>query len=129
MSLFGVKSRRHVARLAIFAVLLSVLMPALSNAGVGRRLSNGLTEICTAYGVRYVILDRDDAPPLQSSGGHDSHCPYCSSTNFHFLPAANDVKAFLPQSHGKTVFAAVKAEYRVAVLLSAFPRGPPLFIL
>lgn len=129
MSFFSIKNNRRVAWLTIFAVMLAALMPALSSARAGQKSPDGWTEICTATGVQYVLLDKDQAPPSKTENHHGGHCPYCLSTNVHFLPTAIASVAFLTAEHDKPRSARISLDCRAEVLLSASPRGPPLTFL
>lgn len=78
---------RRLAWLALLAMVLSVLMPALARAGA----DGGWVSVCTPQGVRLVALGAD-APgdPASPAGAlHDpsDHCPYCSLASHGALPA------------------------------------------
>ena len=81
------RTGRITAWIAIFAVLLAALAPALARASSPQAMP--WNDICTVAGTQSV----HDAAPESGSGHHDGaalkHCPFCLSHAGHFaLPSA-----------------------------------------
>jgi hypothetical protein len=78
--MFALRQRRRAAWIAVFAILLNALAPALSHA-VAARLGAALLEICTADGLKRVAVHDQGVRPDVPSGAHAAlgdHCPYCA---------------------------------------------------
>ncbi|MBR0564942.1 DUF2946 domain-containing protein [Azoarcus sp. L1K30] len=116
------------ARIAIFAILMSALMPVIGQALMRANDASQWTEICTAGGVVLVDLGADEgaAVPRQQDGQRVA-CPFC-------LPHA--VHAALAPEPPLSVVAVVvdpRTDFppppplsaRRTAWLTAFSRGPP----
>lgn len=69
-----------MARLALLAMLLLVLVPTFGRLAAGASSSPdaGWAALCTMTGLKYVALGADDDAPVPSQpAGIDGHCAYC----------------------------------------------------
>jgi len=108
------KSRAWVA---IFALLVQALLPAIVYAGTSG--GNAMAEVCTAFGVKKVASSDDT-----SSGMAAQHCPLCTLAHLFALPGKQDLA--LPLSAATFEVPALAAtQLYVAPQLSPFLRGPP----
>lgn len=127
-----VRSLRHqvlAARIAIFVILLSALMPVFGQALLRASDPGRWTEICTTGGMIMVDLSAEEGgdTPLQS-GSERNACPFC-------LPHAGHA-AVLPDLPSFALEAVVDGSSRFPlraehprprpVWLTAFSRGPPV---
>ncbi|MEI2678917.1 MAG: DUF2946 domain-containing protein [Burkholderiaceae bacterium] len=121
-------TRRFACWMAVLAVLMAALAPAISHA-LGTTGATSWTEVCTAQGSRWVQEDGarggDPAPGAQHAF---EHCPYCSFHSHEVgippaplraLPASEPAPA-VPQAF-------LAAPRTLHAWLSAQPRAPPLF--
>lgn len=121
-----------MARLALMAVLLMALAPAMSRwmAGNSTQLLPGLVELCTVDGLKLVDVSGlgGDAAKLPGSGhfGMDADCAYCTllaGTAILLLMLA----ALFPRPLAKLVPAASPGPSRPSSLFPGLgSRGPPL---
>ncbi|MER2553064.1 MAG: DUF2946 domain-containing protein [Thauera sp.] len=126
-----------LAWIAIFAMALSALAPAVSRAMGPDANSRHVIQLCSAAGVEWVELSAEEAARYSEagavSGEHDrdtrpllDHCPYCSA---HFG------SALLPPMVLSAVFAVVGSAVMPRLFLAAprplfawsssHPRAPP----
>ncbi|AWI81252.1 MAG: hypothetical protein CVU19_19170 [Betaproteobacteria bacterium HGW-Betaproteobacteria-13] len=127
-----VRRFRHqvlAARVAIFVILLSALMPVLGQALLRASDPARWTEICTTGGMILVDLSAEegDDTPLESRSERNA-CPFC-------LPHAGHA-AVLPELAPLVLEAVVDGSARFlqysehprlrTVWLAAFSRGPPV---
>ncbi|WP_248281855.1 DUF2946 domain-containing protein [Parazoarcus communis] len=71
--------QRLMASIALFAMLLSALAPAISQAMVPVFEANGLAlvEICTSQGMQWVAVDAAEREQGQGDMADMASCPYC----------------------------------------------------
>ncbi len=73
--------QRRTAWLAIWAIVLGALMPAVSAWVMSARYGQNWVEVCSQSGSKWVSVgnaQQSDASPDKSSpGGHQGHCPFC----------------------------------------------------
>jgi hypothetical protein len=122
--------RRLVSWIALLAILMTSLAPALSHA-MGSTNPATWTEICTSGGPMFVAAAGDDegtqTSRLPGVTHALEHCPYCSlhADAFPMPPALPAVHA--PVLLGDIVPAAfLHADATAGVWLSAQPRAPPV---
>lgn len=75
---FAALARRRIALLALFAMALAALAPAITHAIAAANPSRWTT-VCTEAGAKVVILPADaGGAPVAPKASHIDHCPYCS---------------------------------------------------
>lgn len=115
---------RSSAWLALVAMVLSVLMPALSHGAAGA----DWVGVCTADGMRFVAVgaDADDPAPSRADRGAGDHCLYCSLGAHGLLPTPAPTMPAPPAAGGGLVpdrfLSAPRTPHPWA---AARPRGPP----
>lgn len=126
--MMATRHRRLTSWIAICAILLNTLAPAISHALAGQR---GLawTEICTAAGIVARITPdelRKDHQPARHAPVAFEHCPYCASHGASFAPPpapAPEVSlAGRPQEPATVV---PLARFEATTWSAALPRAPP----
>lgn len=121
-------TRRLGAALAIFAVLLASLAPAITSAlaaAHGQHLK--WTAVCTADGARLVPVPTDaDGAPVAPKPGHVGECPFCApGAASHALPPPAPLALSLPAGHAPAAVPALRAPRPPVAWDSARPRAPP----
>ena len=124
--------QRTMARMALLAVLLMALAPAMSRwvAGNSTQLLPGLVELCTVDGLKLVDVSAfaDDAAkqPAQGHSGMAADCAYCpllAGTALLLLMLA----VLFPQALANLLPAALPRPSRPSSLFPGLgSRGPPL---
>lgn len=120
-------TRRLATWIAVLAVLMAALAPAISHA-LASDGSSAWIEVCTAQGSRWLQADAErgeDSTP--GTGQTLKHCPYCNlHPNVLGIPPT-PVMA-LPASESATAVprAFLAAPHTLPVWTSAQPRAPPL---
>ncbi len=78
---------------AIFAILMSLLVPAISQAIISdESLTRIDSEICSALGTKishHIQIDSSKGSDRSS----DEHCPYCALQHLSYMPATVQVHA------------------------------------
>jgi len=117
------------ARVAIFVILLSALMPVLGQALLRVSDPARWTEICTSGGMILVDLSAEEAgdTPLEK-GSERNACPFCLPHAWHvaLLPALPPpvLEAVVD---GRVQFLSPSDHSRLRLVwLAAFSRGPPV---
>ncbi len=130
--------QRFSAWIAIFAMAMSALAPALSRAMGPDENGRYLVQLCSAAGVEWVELTAEEAAfygetgavssksdPAQSSAAFD-HCPYCSAQFGSALPPAPDLSPSFSVAGGAVVPTLFLIAPRPLFAWSpAHPRAPP----
>ena len=121
-------TRRFASWIAVLAILMSALAPAVSHA-LGTAGTASWIEVCTSQGSKWV--QSNDEPGGDSAPGAEhalEHCPYCSihpnavgipPAPLQALPAAGLAHA-VPQAF-------LAAPRTLHAWVSAQPRAPPQF--
>lgn len=120
-------SRPVVAWLALLAVLMATLAPAVSQA-LGAHGPTSWVEVCTANGARLVPLDgaAPQAPAAPADAHLLGHCPYCAlHTDTLAPPPALPVLSAPPALAHLLPAAFLHAPRTAAVWHSAQARAPP----
>lgn len=121
-------SRPVLAWLALLAVLMATLAPAVSQA-LGAHGPTSWIEVCTANGARLVRLDEPgpQAPAAPADAHLLGHCPYCAlHVDTLAPPPAPTAQLAVAQALAHALPAAfLHAPRTAAVWCSAQPRAPP----
>jgi hypothetical protein len=96
-------------------LLVQALLPLMLHAPAGARGHD--TEICTAYGVKKIVID-DDA------GTSQQHCQLCVPGQHGAYPGVASY-AFLPLSAWYPIAGIASASFQPAATLVLHLRGPP----
>ncbi|TVT59184.1 MAG: DUF2946 domain-containing protein [Azoarcus sp. PHD] len=117
------------ARVAIFVILLSALMPVLGQALLRASDPGRWTEICTTGGMILVDLSAEEGrdTPLET-GSERNACPFCLPHAGHaaLLPGLSPL-ALEAVIDGSARFVQPSEPPRLrTVWLAAFSRGPPV---
>lgn len=118
---------RLTAWIAIFAVLLAALAPALARAWVPAQAAPmPWAEICTAGGTQLV----HDTAPAPGSGQHEGiglkHCPFCLTHAGQFaLPAATLDILPAADARGEAFPSSAASSPPRFIRVAAQPRAPP----
>jgi hypothetical protein len=137
------RASRLAASIALAAMLLSALAPAISHALALRRASatSFLLEVCTTSGPRRLVLalarsdasasDRATPIPADSPDGQGSapsldHCPFCLPIADRLGPPPAAYVHFFNAESGLARPDAQALFFATSVTLSPFPRGPPV---
>lgn len=78
--------RRFAAWLAIWALLVAALWPALVQAAVGGADKAGWIEVCSASGMVWVKADGSSEPQDHSAQDASQHCAWCGLHSGGGLP-------------------------------------------
>jgi hypothetical protein len=129
--------QRFFTWIAIVAMMVSALAPAISRAMGPDENGRYFIEVCSAAGMHRIALTADEAafyggqavPADDGEGGNApmlDHCPYCSASfNLPMLPAADRMPVFAvagSQSAPKLFFVSPRPLFAWS---SAHPRAPP----
>lgn len=116
--------RRIVGWLALVAVLLAALAPAVSHA-LGGGTGDAWVELCTARGSQWVPADSQDPGGPPASHAFE-HCPYCSLQlpALGLPPAAGPLLLGSPADQASPV-ARLAVPHARQPRLRALPRAPP----
>lgn len=126
-------TRRHLssfAWIALVAIWALALLPTLSRAMAALQgEGTAWAEICTAQGMKRVVLDHQADGPAQPAmaGGHLDHCPLCGlAAQAVALPPAPPQALDLstPAAHLPPLF--LHAPHTLSAWCPAQPRAPPL---
>lgn len=126
--LLGPVKRAIVSWIAILAILMASLAPAISHA-VGTSSPTSWTDICTSTGAKRVSVDGDAAGKRSIPGAAHllEHCPSCSlhgdTLGMPPAPAATMTIVLMP---AEVPAAFLHAERTLGVWASAQPRAPPV---
>jgi hypothetical protein len=120
--------RRITGWIAVLAILLAALAPALSHA-LASASGSQWVEICTAQGSKWVQAGEDGAERGTPPSAHVlEHCPYCS---LHAptlgLPLVQHLAALPLRLSHQVPLAFLAAPRTLHAWVSAQPRAPPLF--
>lgn len=121
------RAERFISWIACFAILMSALAPAISQALRGGS-PDTWAEVCTTLGAKLVLVDggaADKSSPGAPSDHLSQHCPYCSLHSTVGLPptAATSI-ALQPLAYAvPRLFLA--APRTLHAWVSAQPRAPP----
>jgi hypothetical protein len=119
-------TRRLVAWIATFAVLMLTLAPAISNA-MADSASPGWMDVCSSVGIAVTKISNQDQPGKPSL--HFEHCPYCFTHAGTFAMPATPVFS-LPVVKANFPFPQLyyQSSQPLFAWSSAQPRAPPLFV-
>jgi hypothetical protein len=121
--------RRHIAWLALFAMLAMAMLPTLSHALALARGDIAWTEICTPQGMRVVAVSDESGAPAPdpiSAAVHLEHCPYCAqSAGTLGMPPAPAGVMPLPVAGAELPALFLQAPHTLHAWRSAQPRAPP----
>jgi hypothetical protein len=110
---------QYPAWLAIFALLVQVLLPAIVHAAAPGQ--SYLAEVCTASGVKTFVVELDAGDISVSS----QHCPVCNAGDIPTLPGGAPATVFLtPVVFHRPPLSASQAYSKRRLI--AYLRGPPL---
>ena len=117
---------RVTAWIAIFAILLAALAPAVARAWLAPQQAMPWTDICSVAGPQAAL----DVAPLSGSGQHDAalfkHCPFCLNHDGHVaLPASAHDLLPAVDAGAETFPASVTAPTPRLIRVAAQPRAPP----
>lgn len=117
--------RRFAAWLAIWALLVAALWPALVQAAVGGADKSGWIEVCSASGMVWVKANGSSEPQDHSANDGSRHCPWCSLHGGGGLPPGHaDAVVLAAGTHDiPAYFTSVP---RPAQPLTTRSRAPPL---
>jgi hypothetical protein len=120
--------RRITSWIAVLAVLLAALAPALSHA-LASATGNQWIEVCTAQGSKWVQAGQDGSEREAPASAHLSeHCPYCSlQTGALGLPSAEYMARLPLRLSDEVPLAFLSAPRTLHAWVTAQPRAPPLF--
>jgi len=117
-----------VGWIAIFAVLLSTFLPAVSPSR-GAAASIPWADICASGGANPVSTTAAPAgdPPAKSHGGTIGHCPYCfSNPASHSAPPPNQVQPVALVESRRAIVPTLEAARAHAAWHKPQSRAPPL---
>ena len=119
--------RRLTSWIAVLAILLASLAPALSHA-LATATGTSWVEICTTQGSKWIQAGEDGSERSPASAHVLDHCPYCSlhAPTLGLPPATLLGQLPLQLSH-EVPRAFLFAPRTLHAWLSAQPRAPPLF--
>ena len=121
-------TRRFTSWMAVLALLMAALAPAISHA-LGATTATSWTEVCTSQGSKWVQRDAapsDDSAPVTEHALE--HCPYCSLHQHDVGIAPSPLRALPAAELAHTVPQAfLTAPRTLHAWVSAQPRAPPLF--
>lgn len=125
--LTGRDQRALVSWIAILAVLMASLAPAISHA-LGSVSPVGWAEICTSKGVKPVSIDGEAAkqPGVPGTGHLLEHCPYCALHGDSFAPPSLPVLPPPLPLPDDFPAAFLHADKTLSVWASAQARAPPV---
>lgn len=74
----GIRTRRRLAWLSLFAALIATFMPTAVRAMSAWQGDAVMIALCTAKGVQYIVSANDaQAPSPSQHAVQDDHCPCC----------------------------------------------------
>ncbi len=117
--------RRFAAWLAIWALLVAALWPALVQAAVAGSDKSGWIEVCSASGMVWVKADGSSEPQDHPASDASSHCNWCSLHGGGGLPP-HHAEAVGVTAGTNEVPAFLTAAPRPAQPLAKRSRAPPL---
>lgn len=119
--------RRLTSWIAVLAILLASLAPALSHA-LATSTGTSWVEICTTQGSKWIQAGEDGSERSPASAHVLDHCPCCSlhAPTLGLPPATLLGQLPLQLSH-EVPRAFLFAPRTLHAWLSAQPRAPPLF--
>lgn len=119
--------RRLTSWIAVLAILLASLAPALSHA-LATATGTSWVEICTTQGSKWIQAGEDGSERSPASAHVLDHCPFCSlhAPTLGLPPATLLGQLPLQLSH-EVPRAFLFAPRTLHAWLSAQPRAPPLF--
>jgi Protein of unknown function (DUF2946) len=118
------RSRLLIHWIAILAILMAALAPAISQA-LGSGSGRSWVEVCTVAGAKWVALDESakDAPAPAKPAFE--HCPYCSLHVDGWAPASGKSNVGLSLQGDLQPTAFLQAPRTLPTWVSAQPRAPP----
>ncbi len=127
--MFSKLSHHHLSLFAAFVLLLNALSPAwVTLLGDENSPGNGLTPICTAYGIQYVSLEggvpvEGESAPMNMM----EHCPICTFELTSFGALASDSAAQVELSFVHASYLAESQFLSPAKIQGYASRAPPVF--
>jgi hypothetical protein len=117
--------RRFAAWLAIWALLVAALWPALVQAAVGGAGKSDWIEVCSASGMVWVKADGSTEPQDHRAQDKSQHCDWCSLHSGSGLPPDHaDMPGLVADTRAIPAFHATAP--RPAEPLATRSRAPPL---
>ena len=132
--------QRFFAWIAIVAMMVSALAPAISRAMGPDESGRYLIEVCSAAGTHQIALTAEEAafygeqviPAGDSEGGDATmldHCPYCSASfNLAMLPPVDAMPAFAVIGSRLAPTLCFVAPRPLFAWSPAHPRAPPAHV-
>jgi hypothetical protein len=121
--------RRRTAGIAIFAILLNALAPAVTHARAALAPADAaLAQLCTASGLLSVALPDADAGTATEHGqasAHDDGCPFCGSHAGSFLLLDTRPALAVPVPQRQTHRLLPRLRDLHLAWSAHHPRGPP----
>ena len=117
-------SRKLVAWLASFSLLLSVFAPMVTHT-VAAKGTGVLVKICSVSGVRSIAVDTDHSTPVPNKSDHGNHCPYCVTFLGAAVPVYASANIIIPGASERTLGDETASNHKTTFLIAAAPRGPP----
>jgi len=118
--------RKHVAAIALFAVLFGALSPAFA-ALKYRGQSEALAQICTTHGLVRVALDVQSSPGGPHHVAHQIHCAWCSASTAQPGINGSSVQIVIPalSTQAKSAFIETAPVFSASVAFY-YPQAPPV---
>jgi len=119
-------TRRFAAWLAMFAMLLGALAPAVAQAVVASKGGDGWVQVCSASGMVWVKSDGLEDPAAGKPMADASrHCPWCSLQGSAGLPPEPLMAVALQRDPAATPAARFHSAAPFAPWPAALSRAPP----
>jgi len=120
-------SKKIGSWIAIFALLLTSLMPLISHAVESKDSTHNLERICTSQGVKFISTENHSSDKNQTNINM-MHCAYCSITSDKNYLSESKVQLGLTLIPNAAKFF---LEYESPILVAYFrtsfsPQAPPL---
>ena len=121
-------ARSFATKMAVFAILLGTLMPAVSHL-LRAGGSDGWVEVCTSLGSKWVSTDSSESSGSQQAPSvlHAlEHCPYCSlHAGALGLPPEQATVALQPVLRPEIARRFLAAPHAQITWIAGQPRAPP----
>lgn len=101
-------------------------MPSIAQARSGSTFGS-LAEICTAFGLKAVLLDDGKATPSPLQKSHAPHCAFCLNGTPFAPPPSHDLAVPIIATAAIAVALVATPNVKPRKLAVAPPRGPPSF--
>ena len=119
-------TRRFAAWLAMLAMLMGALAPAVAQAVVVSQGGNGWVQVCSASGMVWVKADGLEDPAASKPMADASrHCPWCSLQGAAGLPPAPGLQATRPIQPNDVPQPRIRSAAASVPWPAALSRAPP----